>query len=88
MAGRYLLDTSVIIPLFASDPAIRECMAAAEQVFISSIAVGELCYGARRSAKSQQNLESIAGLVAQSPVLGCDTGTAFLYGEIKNELRV
>ena len=45
MPGRYLLDTSAIIALFANDARITEALSAADQVFVPSIALGELYYG-------------------------------------------
>lgn len=61
MSGRYLLDTNVIIALFAGEVEVQEHLAAAEEAFLSSIAVGELCYGARKSARVQENLARING---------------------------
>jgi tRNA(fMet)-specific endonuclease VapC len=56
MSGRYLLDTNIIIALFASDAAVKTRLAEVDEVFVSSIAIGELCFGARRSARVQDNL--------------------------------
>jgi tRNA(fMet)-specific endonuclease VapC len=42
MSGRYLLDTNAIIALFAADTSIIQHMQRAEEVFVPSIAVGEL----------------------------------------------
>lgn len=88
MNGRYLLDTSVLIALFADDASVKGRLALAEEVLIPSIAVGELYYGAWKSARPQANLARIDALVAESVVLGCDTGAARHYGEIKNALRM
>ncbi len=49
MSGRYLLDTNIIIALFANDIAVNNHLVNAEEIFIPSIAVGELFYGARKS---------------------------------------
>jgi predicted nucleic acid-binding protein len=49
MSGRYLLDTSILIALFADETAVKEKLAQASEVFIPSIAVGELYYGAWKS---------------------------------------
>jgi len=43
MSGRYLLDTSILIALFAGEAAVKEHLAQAEETFIPGIAVGELC---------------------------------------------
>jgi len=88
MSGKYLLDTNIIIALFADEAIIKNNLAQADEVFIPSIAIGELYYGARKSGRLQQNLERIDELVANSTVLGCDAETARRYGEIKNKLRL
>ncbi|MBH8563731.1 type II toxin-antitoxin system VapC family toxin [Nostoc sp. CENA67] len=88
MSGRYLLYTNIIIALFADEAVIKNNLAQADEVFISSIAIGELCYGARKSGRPQENLARVDELVANSTVLGCDAETARQYGEIKNKLRL
>jgi len=88
MSGKYLLDTNIIIALFADDTTVKENLSKAEETFISSVVVGELCYGARKSARVQENLTRIDEFAASSVVLGCDTDTARRYGEIKNALRI
>ena len=88
MSGRYLLDTNIIIALFASEASIINNLVQADEVFIPSIALGELYYGARKSGRFQENLERIEGLVASSTVIGCDADTARQYGDVKNKLRI
>lgn len=88
MSGKYLLDTNIIIALFADEVAVKSKLAQADEVFIPNIAVGELCYGARKSGRSKENLERIDELIANSTVIGCDTQTARYYGEVKNKLRL
>ncbi len=88
MSGRYLLDTNVIIALFAGEPAVRDNLAQADEVFVPSIAIGELCFGARKSERAKENLARIDAFAGTSVVLGCDTETARQYGAIKNTLRI
>lgn len=88
MSGKYLLDTSVLIALFANETTVKENLAQASEVFIPSIAVGELYYGAWKSQRSQENLARIDELVAGSAILNCTAETARWYGEIKNTLRL
>jgi tRNA(fMet)-specific endonuclease VapC len=88
MTGRYLLATNVIIALFADESQVKEHLAAAQEVFLSTIAIGEPCYGARKSGKPKENLARIDDLAARSVVLGCDIETARQYGDTKNELRL
>ncbi len=88
MNGSYLLDTNIVVALFADEPETTGSLAQAQQVFLPSIAIGELCYGARKSGKPAHNLERIDQFAASSVVLGCDTDTARHYGDVKNKLRL
>ncbi len=47
MSGRFLLDTNIVIAIFASDAAVQIRIADAAEVFVP--VVGELCYGAHKS---------------------------------------
>ncbi len=87
MNGRLLLDTNIIIALFAGDLTVHEHMANATEVFISSVTIGELYFGAYKSTKVQENLTRIDELVLSSRVLSCDVDTAKRYGDIKNHLK-
>jgi tRNA(fMet)-specific endonuclease VapC len=88
MNGRYLLDTNVIIALFSDEKDVKENLTASQEVFLPCIAIGELCYGARKSGKPEENLLRIDELAAESVVLSCDTETALQYGHMKNKLRL
>ena len=58
MSGRFLLDTNIVIALFANEKVVKE------------------------------NLARIEDFAGNSIVLGCDTETSRMYGEIKYELSV
>jgi tRNA(fMet)-specific endonuclease VapC len=87
MSGRNLLDTNIVIALFAQDSAVVEHLDEVEEVFIPSIVLGELYFGARKSRRVKENLARIDEFAVSNVVLGCDTETARYYGEIKNALR-
>jgi len=88
MNGRYLLDTNVIVAFFAGEGRVRDGLNEADEVFLPSVAIGEMCYGARESGRSDENLARIDELVLTNGVLACDVETARQYGEIKNALRI
>ncbi len=88
MNGRYLLDTNVIIALLTGEARIKKNLATVDEVFVPSVAIGELYYGARKSGRPDENLVRIDELVLINVVLVCDTETARRYGEIKNALRI
>lgn len=85
--SRFLLDTNIIIALFGEDYHIHERMANASEVFIPSIAVGELYFGAYKSQKIEENITRIDEFVLNNTVLTCNAATAKLYGNIKKRLK-
>jgi len=88
MAGKYLLDTNIVIAIFADEAGIKTKLTQAEEVFLPSITAGELYCGAKKSGRAQANLDRIDEFIAGSTVLGCDAETAKIYGDIKNKLRL
>jgi tRNA(fMet)-specific endonuclease VapC len=87
MSGRYLLDTNIVIALFANDTAVTNNLQNAQEVFVPSSVVGELYYGAQRSGRVKQNVAQIDSFRAANTILACDGTTASVYGTVKNELR-
>lgn len=87
MSGRYLLDTNIVIALFAREAPIIERLEQAQEVFVPCMTLGELYYGAHRSERVTQNLAKIAEFAASSSILPCSAETAREYGAIKNALR-
>ncbi len=88
MNGRYLLDTNILIAILADEPLVSRSLMQAEQVYLPSIAIGELWFGAMKSGQTERNMQRIGQLVAGNVVLPCDTDTARQYGEIKHGLRL
>lgn len=88
MSGKSLLDTNIVIALFANDEAVKNNLSKADEIFIPSIVVGELFYGAYKSARAKENISKIDEFVNESVILGCDAETSRIYGEIKFELSV
>ena len=87
MSGKFLLDTSIVIALFANDSAVVEQIEDAEEVFIPSIVVGELYYGARKSGRARENVARVDLFAEANVILVCDTETCRWYGVVKDLLR-
>ncbi len=87
LSGKYLLDTNVVIALFAGDLMVQEKVRNAEYIVAAPPVIGELCFGAQKSNKVTENLHKIDIFVQQSIVFPCDLETAQWYGIIKDELR-
>ncbi len=88
MSGEYLLDTNILIALFANDVKVLHELRQAKTVFIPTIAFGELYYGAQKSSNAKANVHKIDELSAASAVLKCDIDTARHYAIIKNNLKL
>ncbi len=87
MSGNVLLDTNIVIALLAQDDSVLERLKEAESVFVPSVVLGELFFGAYKSAHVDENVARVDEFAASSAVLVCDTATGRHYGQIKSELR-
>ena len=85
--GKALLDTNVVIALFAGEPAIVESVQRQAAVFLCAPVLGELRYGAQASARVESNLARLDEFAQALIVLPCDAQTAASYGEVKFGLR-
>jgi tRNA(fMet)-specific endonuclease VapC len=73
--------------LFSQDPGVRTQLDTVEQVFVPSIAIGELFYGAYKSRQAEENVETIRRFTQANTILAADSQTAEVYGQIKSQLR-
>jgi tRNA(fMet)-specific endonuclease VapC len=87
MNGRALVDTNVVIALFAGDPVALKSLERKTAVFLCVPVVGELRYGALASARVEQNLARLDEFSKAVEVLPCDSETAVCYSAVKLDLR-
>ena len=66
MTGRFLLDTNIVIALFANEAVVQANLANAAEVFIPSIVLGELYYGANKSLRVAENVAKIDEFAASN----------------------
>jgi len=85
--NKCLLDTSIIIHYFKNNSDIITQLHAFSEIFVSSIAAGELYYGAYRSANVQKHLDQTNRFLQNYTVLTPDIITANLFGSIKTALK-
>ena len=88
MSGRFLLDTNIVIAIFAKDSGVADHLAQATEVFVPAVVLGELFYGAHKSSQAHTNIARIQEFAGDTVVLACDAATAREYGRIKNDLRI
>ena len=87
MSGKFVLDTNIVIALFAQNEQVIEKLKTADEVFIPCIVLGELYYGANKSSRLDENITRIDEFSAANQILAIDGETAHYYGDIKNDLR-
>jgi len=80
------IDTNVIIKFLNGDEKARQIFDANPDIAIPVTVVGELVFGAYKSARTQKNLELFYGFISQYPILAIDKTVADTYGEIKADL--
>ena len=87
MSGKYLLDTNIVIALFAEDPSVKKHIAKAGEIFIPATVIGELFFGAFKSGRPKANSVHIENFAAGNVILACGVGTSREYGRIKHLLH-
>jgi tRNA(fMet)-specific endonuclease VapC len=87
MDGIYLLDTNAAIALLAKETELENLIVSADRVFVSSITLGELYFGAEKSKQLEGNRQRVDDFAARNAVLLCDLETARSYGKIRQKLR-
>jgi tRNA(fMet)-specific endonuclease VapC len=85
--SKCLLDTSVIIHIFKSNPDIIAQLHAFSEIFVPSIAAGELYYGAYCSAHIKKHLDQSNQFLKNYTILSPDVITGDFYGRIKKRLK-
>ena len=82
-----LIDTNVIIRFFKGETELFSLFDDMEQLYVSSISVGELMYGAELSKKSDFNRQNYFCFCQQMKILQPDLEVAEMYGKIKSNLK-
>jgi tRNA(fMet)-specific endonuclease VapC len=81
-----MLDTDHCVAVLRGRLDIEPHAASDAPLYTSAITVGELAFGASRSADEAGNLAAVRTLLAGMTVLPFDTAAAFRYGEMRAEL--
>ncbi len=81
-----MLDTNIVAAYFNQEAVIQQQL---ENViiFIPSIVVGELYFGAYQSQRFTENIKRIKDFVALNAILSCDAETGDHYGQIRLKLK-
>lgn len=85
--SKCLLDTSVIIHFFKKGNNVAARIKTFSEIYVSSIAVGELYYGAYNSADIARHIQLTNSFLQNCKILPVDNVTADMYGSIKTSLK-
>ena len=83
-----LVDTNVIIRFLKGQTELFSLFDDMENLYVSSISVGELMYGAELSQKKDNNSAGYYSFCEQMKVLNVDMEIAKRYGKIKSVLKL
>src|SRR5881227_3687675 len=86
---QFMLDTNICIYVIKNYPPVlrQRFNLLAEQLCMSTITLGELHYGAEKSARRPENLTAIEHFVARLHVLPFGDKAAAHYGQVRAELE-
>ncbi|MDT0496873.1 PIN domain-containing protein [Algiphilus sp. W345] len=89
MAALYLLDTSIVIAAMKGIPPVRHRLESLplESLRLSAIVLGELAFGAEKSAHGERNRSRPAELAGRLPLVGIDHETIRHYAEVRASLE-
>lgn len=87
MSTSYLLDSSVLVLSLRQDATTFQRLARAKALYVSSVALGELYYGAAHSIHVEKSLGEVDGIVHSMTILVSDSATAKIYGYVKHVQR-
>ena len=82
-----VIDTNVITRLLTKDPLAVSLIQKIDNLFTSSIVIGELYFAAANSSKSEANLKSFKEVVSCMEIIPVDDAVCVSYAKIKLELK-
>lgn len=87
MNGDIALNTSVAIRFLNGDKKVTQRLYACQRIFLPTVAVGELLFGAENSNRSFQNLPRYQEFVEACEVLPLGKATAVTYAQTRLALK-
>ena len=86
---RYLLDTNIVIAAMKGRAAVvaRLERTPSTDLLLSAVVLGELAFGAEKSAYAERNRARLAELAERLPLVPVDAATSRCYGHIRSWLE-
>ncbi|MDR0777248.1 MAG: PIN domain-containing protein [Azonexus sp.] len=85
MAALYLLDTNILIAALKGHPNVRRRLETLplSSMLLSAVVLGELEFGAEKSAHGERNRARLAALTQRLPLVGLDAETTRHYARVR-----
>ena len=85
MAALYLLDTNILIAALKGHSGVRQRLETLPLncLRLSAIVLGELAFGAEKSAYGERNRARLAALTQRLPLVGVDAQTVHHYAQVR-----
>jgi tRNA(fMet)-specific endonuclease VapC len=89
VAAPYLLDTNILIAALKGNPGVRDRLETLplNDMRLSAIVLGELEFGAEKSAHGERNRARLAALAQRLPLVGVDAATTRHYAQVRSLLE-
>jgi tRNA(fMet)-specific endonuclease VapC len=89
MTALYLLDTNILIAALKGHPVVRQRLESLplSTMRLSAIVLGELEFGAEKSAHGERNRSRLATLAQRLPLVGIDYDTTRHYAQVRTRLE-
>ncbi len=84
--SRVLLDTNIVAAYFNQEASLQQHFQNTT-IYVPSIVIGELYFGAYQSQRITENVDRIRSFIVINTVLNCDVETADQYGQIRLTLK-
>jgi tRNA(fMet)-specific endonuclease VapC len=85
--GDLAVDANAYIAFAAGEPAVLSLIGQADTVYLPSIVLGELLFGAASSARAQRNRELVLGFAAECAAVDVTPAVASRYASVRLALR-
>ena len=83
-----ILDTNSVIAYLNGDPDAAKRIELTPELLLPAIVIGELAYGAHKSARPEENLKPLREFSSACEIVECGELAAHEYGRIKSDLKV
>lgn len=85
--NKLALDTNIAIALLNGEQKLWQWLQQFDAVALPVPVIGELCFGAKNSKRTEKNLTAVQALIKRSQILDMTAKTAEVYGELKTQLK-